>query len=115
MESLNLIFEDILNQLKKNDKYKNYFELMESKLNNFLDFLKTILTDENKKWNFEERINKLKWMNKVELYFFLLSITQNDKETNVNKIMNLLHINEQHRPKINDYYDCFMDMRQLIM
>lgn len=101
---LNQIFENLLNKIKEEDKI-----FIETKLNNFINYLKSIVNDEYK----EKLSNELENMkkNKIEAIKFIMKFNEKNKDKHINEFIQKYNIDEKHKNKLNDYFDMIIGIK----
>lgn len=89
-----------------------FSDFLQEQFDKFLLFIKSIVADEQ--WiKIDEQISDIK-NNKWKIYIFIFSLNENNKEKHVQEFVNLYKIDCIHKQKILDFYDLFIQSKNLL-
>jgi len=95
---------------KISPKLKN---LLSTKFDNFQKFILEIISEEQKV-SFNEQIESLK-NDFSKILLFVIFIKKENLNKNIDEFMQKFKINESNKPKIEEYYLFFLDIKNLIL
>ena len=88
-------------------------ELIDQKINSFVDYIYSIV-NENRKTDLEDEMSSLK-SNYMKILMFIMFLKKENMDENIHEFMQKYDIDPVNYYKIKEYYDCFIEMKELFM
>ena len=87
-------------------------EFIDEKMNTFIDFIKEV-TPKHKKEELNSEYDYLKRLCKnINVYIIL---KKDNCDENIQEFMNKYDIDNEHFDKIKEYYQCFLDLKEMFL
>ena len=91
---------------------KDFIETLKCKANNFKDFIISVVP-ENKKDLLNNQINDFQ-NNFIKILMFVIFIKKENMNDNIDEFMNKYSIPENNKQKITDYFEYFLQIKELL-